>query len=245
MDHARRIAGLLRDSRRVVVLTGAGVSTDSGIPDFRSPGEGLWERHDPIEILSMEALIYRPRKFFTLGFQLLTGFQDAQPNPAHEILARFEQAGLIHAIVTQNIDGLHQQAGSTRVLEVHGHLRTCRCVACGKKEPLPEVAGRIQGGELPPRCSCGGIMRPDVVLFGDPMPPVLQDAINECRRADLLLVLGSSLTVAPVCELPLLAQRVAIINREQTPCDPYADELWLTGITDALSQIERVLSPES
>jgi NAD-dependent deacetylase len=242
MNQAEKIASLILSSRRVAVLTGAGISTESGIPDFRGQGTGLWERYDPIDVLSLEALQRRPDKFYTVGFKILTGAMGAQPNLSHEILARMEKSSLIHAVITQNIDGLHQLAGSEHVLEVHGHLRTCHCMNCRKRFPMPEIVDRIDKGDIPPQCICGGAIRPDIVLFGDPMTNVLDQAIYESQHCDLLLVLGSSLSVAPVCNLPLMSRRFVIINRENTPCDRYADLVWQTNITEALVQVEASLN---
>lgn len=247
MTHAEQIAGLLLSSRHVIILTGAGISTDSGIPDFRSPETGLWQQYDPIEVLSVDALYNRSDVFFNVGFKILTTSFKAEPNKSHELISEFQKAGLVQGIVTQNIDSLHQKAGSTHVMEVHGHLRTCHCMRCHKTFPTEEVEKKVNAGEIPPKCSCGGILRPDVILFGDSMPSVLNEAISECRHSDLVIVLGSSLTVAPVCQLPLLAKRMVIINREVTPFDSASILAWHGGITDALTEIRdclKKLSPQ-
>ncbi|MGB9866886.1 MAG: SIR2 family NAD-dependent protein deacylase [Bacillota bacterium] len=214
-----RLADLVCSANHFVVLTGAGVSTESGLPDFRGRGTGLWEEVDPMEVLSADALEYRPDLFYTTGLSLLGAFTEVEPNEAHKALARLEQAGLLKAVITQNIDSLHQKAGSRRVIEVHGHLREATCMECGRKFPFCKLAEKAKAGEVPPRCECGGKMRPDVVLFGDPMPPAFAEAVEEANRSDFMLVIGSSLQVAPAAYLPRLAGRLAIINMEPTPYD--------------------------
>lgn len=214
-----RLAELVCSSRYFVVLTGAGVSTESGLPGFRSRGTGLWEQVDPMEVLSAEALEKRPELFYTTGLSLLGGFSDVEPNEAHRALAKLEEAGLLKAVITQNIDSLHQKAGSRKVIEVHGNLREATCTRCGRKFPFRYVLELVRGGQIPPKCECGGKIRPDVVLFGDPMPPAFDDAVEEASRSDFMLVIGSSLQVAPAAYLPRLAGKLAIVNLEPTPYD--------------------------
>ncbi|HEY8426582.1 MAG TPA: Sir2 family NAD-dependent protein deacetylase [Limnochordales bacterium] len=215
-----RLVEAMMQARHCVVLTGAGISTESGIPDFRSPGVGLWERLDPMEVMSAAAFWRDPVRFYRVAAETwLPPLWQARPNVAHRVLAQLERQGLVRAVITQNIDGLHQRAGSRRVLEVHGHVRSARCTRCGRTYDLPELVARLQAGDQEPYCTCGGPIKPAVVLFGDPMPPVFEEAIAEAARADLMVVVGSSLVVDPANSLPALAQRVAINNLEPTWVD--------------------------
>lgn len=219
----RRVETLARAmarARHCVVLTGAGISTDSGIPDFRSPGTGLWELLDPVETMSARVFRENPSRFLRVAAETwLSPVLDASPNPAHHVLARLEAAGVVKAIITQNIDGLHLKAGSRRVLEVHGHVRTARCTRCGRYFDLPAMIRRMREVGEEPACACGGAVKPQVVLFGDPMPPAFEEAMAEAARADLMVVVGSSLTVDPANTLPVLAEHVIINNLQPTYLD--------------------------
>src|SRR5690554_2666640 len=165
MTDSERLIELLTQSQYTTVLTGAGVSTESGIPDFRSPETGLWSKMDPMELFSRQVLELTPDVFWQRAEPLFREFASAQPNACHRALARLEQAGIIGGVVTQNIDGLHQMAGSKRVLEVHGHLRSGSCRKCCHKKSMEVLLEQVRKGESPPRCNCGGVFRPDVVLF--------------------------------------------------------------------------------
>jgi len=223
----RRVAELLLGSRYTVALTGAGISTPSGIPDFRSPGSGLWEKANPMLVASIWAFRLRPQAFFDWFRPLGEVLLNARPNPAHIALAKLEAMGLLAAVITQNIDDLHQKAGSTRVLELHGHLRTATCQKCHKRvstEGLWEKYLR----EGVPRCACGGVLKPDVVLFGEELPKgVLLEAWGEAQRCDLMLVIGSSLEVAPASHLPSVAMqsgaKIVVVNYQSTYIDPWAE----------------------
>jgi NAD-dependent protein deacetylase/lipoamidase len=219
----RRLAALVRERKPCVVLTGAGVSTESGIPDFRSPG-GLWAEFDPLEYGSIDAFRADPEKvwrFYAPRFATLT---EAEPNAAHRALARLERAGLVEAVVTQNIDLLHERAGSREVVEVHGSIRTSTCPGCGERYPLARVLDLL-GESGAPRCpACGGVLKPDVVFFGELLPEAAIDRATElARRAALLLVVGSALEVYPVAGLPLetldSGGDVAIVNLGPTAFD--------------------------
>ncbi|HYZ76200.1 MAG TPA: NAD-dependent deacylase [Gaiellaceae bacterium] len=220
---AARLADLLRERQPCVVLTGAGVSTESGIPDFRSP-QGLWARFDPFEYGSIEAFRADPEKvwrFYAPRFAVLT---DAEPNAAHRALARLEEAGLVRAVVTQNIDLLHERAGSRELVEVHGSIRTSSCPGCGASYPLPRVLELLEGREAPACPDCGAVLKPDVVFFGELLPEEAIDrAFELAREAALLLVVGSALEVYPVAGLPLetldAGGAVAIVNRGPTALD--------------------------
>ncbi len=222
MDSIKTLAALLAESKDTLVLTGAGVSTESGIPDFRSPGAGLWSTMDPMELFSRTVLAHDPGKFWRRAEPIFRAMVRAKPNEAHFALAEMEGAGLIRGVVTQNIDSLHQAAGSEVVLEVHGHLRTAHCPGCGVQADMVSVLDQVAAGEIP-HCTCGDVFRPDVTLFGDPLPQDFQTAWCWTRVCDLLLVIGSSLEVAPVCWLVPQARRVAIVNMGETQCDDLAE----------------------
>lgn len=212
------LAQTLKHAKYTVVLTGAGVSTESGIPDFRS-SRGLWRNMDAVRLLSLETLYYQPEVFYTKGLELLGTMRGKKPNAAHKTLAWLEQRTLVDTVITQNIDGLHNESGSNRVLEIHGNLRTSSCRDCRRETPFEFLADAVKEGIVPPKCRCGGIVRPNVVFFGDPMPPCFDEAVQVAQKADFMLVVGSSLQVAPVAHLPSLAKQLAIINLEPTPYD--------------------------
>ncbi|MBD0330755.1 MAG: NAD-dependent deacylase [Thermoleophilia bacterium] len=222
----RALAALVRERRPCVVLTGAGVSTESGIPDFRSPS-GLWAQFDPLEYGSVEAFRADPEKvwrFYAPRFATLT---EAEPNAAHLALARLERAGLVEAVVTQNIDLLHERAGSREVVEVHGSIRTSTCPGCDARYPLAQVL-ELLGDQGVPRCpACGSVLKPDVVFFGELLPEgAMERATELARRAALLLVVGSALEVYPVAGLPLetvdAGGDLAIVNLGPTAFDSRA-----------------------
>jgi NAD-dependent deacetylase len=207
-----------------VALTGAGVSTESGIPDFRSP-TGIWASVDPREFASLSAFRRDPERvwsFYRLRVQMLT---EAEPNAAHRALAELERRGLLTAVVTQNIDLLHERGGSREVIEVHGSIRSSSCPRCRRSCPLANVLDQLAGSEAAPRCpGCGAVLKPDVVFFEEMLPPAAIDRAYElAREARLLLVVGSSLEVWPVAELPAVTKaaggEVAIVNVGPTSFD--------------------------
>jgi NAD-dependent deacetylase len=221
---AAALARLIREHQPCVVLTGAGVSTESGIPDFRSPG-GLWAQFDPLDYGSIESFRADPERvwrFYAPRFAMLT---EAEPNAAHRALAELEALGLVAAVVTQNIDRLHERAGSREVIEVHGSIRTSSCPACLRCYRLDDVLPLIQAGGGAPRCvDCGAVLKPDVVFFGEMLPAAEIDrATLLARTARLMLVVGSSLEVYPVAGLPLetlsTGGALAVVNRGSTPLD--------------------------
>jgi len=221
-----RLAALVRDRQPCVVLTGAGVSTESGIPDFRSP-TGLWAQFDPLEYGSIEAFRADPAKvwrFYAPRFSMLT---EAEPNEAHRALAALERAGFVEAVITQNIDLLHERAGSREVVEVHGSIRTSSCPRCRAPYPLAEVLELLVDAAVPECPACGGILKPDVVFFGELLPAEAIDrAFALAASAGLLLVVGSALEVHPVAGLPYetlnAGGAVAIVNRGPTAFDSRA-----------------------
>ncbi len=238
-EQVERLAELIKEHENVYVLTGAGISTDSGIPDFRSPGTGLWEKVDPIAVSSVDVLHENPRLFYEAGFSRFAKISAAEPNRGHTILAQLEEKGYIKGLVTQNIDGLHVKAGSKNVWEVHGHLRTGYCLGCKKKYPFEELVQQVELKRIPPVChNCYSMLRPDVVLFGDPMPTFFFELQHRIQvECDFMLVVGSSLVVYPVAELPRLADSISIINRQPTDYDPKAEVVIREGISDTLGDL--------
>ncbi len=220
-DEIQNLARLLRESDHTLALTGAGISTASGIPDFRSRGSGRWEKVDPAQVCSVQAFRRDPAAFWNYNLEWWLACLRAEPNPAHHVLARLQQEGLLLGVITQNIDGLHVRAGS-RTWEVHGHLRTCRCLGCGRQHPFDFVSEQFQAGKNPPRCPCGDLLRPDVVLFGDMLGEDFQAATQVLAGCQLLVVVGSSLQVYPVAALPRFARQLVIVNRDPTPWDDKA-----------------------
>lgn len=210
-----KLASLLRKASYPVAFTGAGISTESGIPDYRSPSTGLWTKMDP-EKISVRAFRHDPMKFYRDYQEFVSTLTDCQPNQGHLALAELSEMGLCNAVMTQNIDGLHQLAGSPRVLEVHGHIRTCRCNQCGKDYPHEDMMNPVAKGELPKSSCCDALLRTNVVLFGDAMASDFDTALYEARRADFCLVLGSSLSVYPAATLPSYSGSFGIINRDST-----------------------------
>jgi len=224
-----RLADLVREARSVVALTGAGISVPSGIPDFRSPGTGLWENVDPMEVAHIDAFVRDPCAFWGFYAERFATLEGKRPNGAHLALVRMERAGMLDAVITQNVDMLHRRAGTDELIEVHGSIATCSCAACAHPAPLQAVRERLRGaGGGVPRCErCGAPMRPDVVLFGEMLPRAALERAHElCQRAELLLCIGSSLEVHPVASLPVVTHRaggaVAIVTQGPTPLDEIA-----------------------
>jgi NAD-dependent deacetylase len=232
------LAGLIRSSTPCFVLSGAGISTESGIPDFRSPGTGLWTKIDPVKAASLSAFLRSPAAFYDTNLGRWRNMAAIEPNDGHRAVAALEREGLIVGVITQNVDSLHTKAGSRRVWEVHGHLRTCHCITCKESCSMEDLISRYDRGENPPRCAkCGGVLRPDVVLFEDPMSDDYYRAEKALTGCQLLIVAGSSLTVYPVAGLPQLSRRLAIINRDPTPWDDRAEVV----INESLGKVFRDL----
>ncbi len=221
----RRLAELVRSSERVVALTGAGISVPSGIPDFRSPGTGLWERVDPMEVAHINVFRREPQRFWSFYGERFQKLSNVAPNRAHLVLAALERQGLLRAVITQNIDGLHRRAGTRELTEVHGTISHSSCPRCAARYPLDEVRVRLaadSGGV--PRCDCGAPLKPDVVLFGEYLPmAAFAHAEALAAEADLMICIGSSLEVYPVAGLPLTSLdsggQLAIVTRGPTPLD--------------------------
>ena len=239
----QRAAYLLAQAQHVVALTGAGFSTPSGIPDFRSHTTGLWENFDPLEIASQQAFRRRPGDFFNWIRPLARQMFAAQPNAAHYALAHLEQTGRVEQIITQNIDGLHQRAGAQHIIELHGDIFTGTCVSCYLVyHSLDFEADFIDAGRIPQCPSCGGIIKPNVILFGEALPVrALQAAKRAAAHCDLMLIAGSSLEVAPAADLPMLARahqaRLIMINQGTTHLDDHCDVLIHADVAVALPEI--------
>ncbi|RLI50357.1 MAG: NAD-dependent protein deacylase [Candidatus Thorarchaeota archaeon] len=227
-EDLRRARELVQNAQRICALTGAGISVDSGIPDFRSEG-GLWKRYDPLEYATYESFLNDPSKFWTMGRELARVILDAKPNAAHYALAELEKRGKLIGVITQNIDNLHQAAGSKRVIELHGNYLRAYCMSCGKVYVGEAVHRRVATGEIPPRCDeCKGVLKSESILFGEPLPEkAMSEAIELCRQTDLMLVVGTSLAVYPAAYLPQLAKdsgaKVIIINLHGENRDDVAD----------------------
>lgn len=224
-----RLAELIREAGSVVALTGAGISVPSGIPDFRSPGTGLWERVDPMEVAHIDAFRSDPVRFWGFYSERFATLGSKQPNRAHEALAALERAGRLDAVITQNVDMLHRRAGTAELVEVHGSIASCSCLSCPGSVPVDEARARIGAAEDGvPRCeSCGAPLKPDVVLFGELLDAAALERARElCEGAEVLLCIGSSLEVHPVASLPLLTEAaggaVAILTQGPTPLDSLA-----------------------
>jgi NAD-dependent deacetylase len=223
---AAALAELIRRRQPCVVLTGAGVSTESGIPDFRSP-TGLWAQFDPLEYGSIEAFRRDPLRVWSFYKPRVAMLTEAEPNPAHLALAELERLGFVAAVVTQNIDLLHERAGSREVVEVHGSIRTGTCPGCGERYRLDQVLELLADADAPACPACASVLKPDVVFFGELLPEAAIDrAFELARSARLLLVVGSALEVHPVAGLPLetlgFGGELAIVNRGPTPYDERA-----------------------
>jgi NAD-dependent deacetylase len=219
---AAALAALILERQPCVVLTGAGVSTESGIPDFRSDS-GIWTTVDPFEVASIQAFRRDPVRVWAFYRERIQLLRDAEPNAAHLALAELERRGLVEAVVTQNIDLLHTRAGSSEVIEVHGSIRSARCPGCLWTEPADAVLAQLATSTLPSCPQCGEVLKPGVVLFGELLPVgAMERATELARGAKLVLVVGSSLEVWPVAGLPLEARAFAIVNRGPTALDDQA-----------------------
>ena len=253
-----RVADLIVQADRVVVFTGAGISTESGIPDFRSPG-GIWERFDP-EDFTYQRLMSSPeaRKKWWRIFQERGLTTEAEPNPAHLAIAELDKLGKLDCVITQNIDNLHQKAGlpDDRVFELHGNMRWVVCLSCGKRYPIEQIKARLDEGEEIPECeSCHGILKPDIVLFGETLPEkVFEEATRRSSRADLFMVIGSTLIVYPAAYMPIYAAdsgaKLVIINLGSTPMDRQAAVLIKAKAGETMAKViqrvrEKLTSPSA
>lgn len=212
----------LKDSKHTVIVTGAGMSTESGLPDFRSTNRGLWRKKDPSKIASLDALNHHVEDFTNFYRERVLGVKEFGPHKGHQILANWEKNGLVQSIITQNVDGFHQAAGSKNVHELHGTLQELHCQSCGKTYDSSAYLNEDY------HCSCGGILRPSIVLFGEMLPEdAFSASFEQAKQADLFIVLGSSLSVTPANQFPEISKqngaKLIIVNQEKTPLDHYAD----------------------
>jgi NAD-dependent deacetylase len=244
-DRVAQLASLLREAGSVVALTGAGISVPSGIPDFRSPGSGLWENVDPMEVAHIDAWRADPERFWHFYGSRFAALEGKEPNGAHRALVELERRGVLDAIVTQNIDRLHRRAGSRELIEVHGTIDTSSCLDCHARFPLEEVRRRLEDSPVSvPACDCGRPLKPDVVLFGEWLPEgALERAYALAATADVLLCVGSSLEVHPIAQLPGITKQaggaIAIVTQGPTPWDGHA-AVKLDG--DVVTELESLVS---
>jgi NAD-dependent protein deacetylase/lipoamidase len=241
-----RLAELVRQADSVVALTGAGISVPSGIPDFRSPGTGLWENVDPMEVAHIDAFRSDPERFWSFYGDRFATLRDKQPNGAHLALVELEHQGHLDAVITQNIDMLHRKAGTEELIEVHGTIAHSSCLECGATFELDEARARLDADGSVPRCDCGEPLKPDVVLFGELLPVAeMERAAELAANADLLLCVGSSLEVYPVAGLPELTLRaggqVAIVTHGPTPLDGDAEVKLDGDVEDELEALVAAL----
>lgn len=242
-----RAAECIRQARFCVAFTGAGISTPSGIPDFRSAKTGLWQQDNPMEVASLTTFRRQPERFFNWLRPLAEKMWQAQPNPAHAALAWMEKAGYVKGVVTQNIDGLHQRAGSKKVVEVHGSLETLTCMKCGKNYTGRQfVEDFIHRRGIPMCPECIRILKPDIVLFEEALPTAAWDqAMRWCLRADVILVIGSSLEVVPAALLPQMAvergARLILVNFTATHLDNQAEFIFQADLVEVLPALQQAL----
>jgi len=244
-EDVERLARLIIESKKVVVFTGAGISTESGIPDFRGPG-GIWSRYDP-EDFTIQKFLSSPAARKTIWKMSAESglLAEAEPNPAHYAIAELCQLGKLDCVITQNIDNLHQKAGvpEDKVFELHGNTRWAVCLSCRRRFPMPEVLQKIQAGVEVPDCpDCQGILKPDAVLFGEALPQeTLQEATRRSQNCDLFIVIGSTLLVYPAAYMPTYAReagaRLAIVNLTPTPLDHYATVVIRGGAGEVMSKV--------
>ena len=237
-----KVLNLMKASQRTVVFTGAGMSTESGLPDFRSASRGLWTKFNPDELANIDALKNNQKEFLEFYRYRLNDMKGIKPHKGHYILGKWEKNGIIDGIITQNVDGFHHQAGNENVMELHGTFNSLYCHDCGKEHDHEEYRdGKVY-------CSCGGPIRPGIVLFGETLP---QDTFLKAEQltmgADLFIVLGSSLSVTPANMFPMLAEQngasLVIVNREPTPYDSYAEcVIQDKGIRDVLIELNQMLN---
>ena len=239
----RRAAHLFKESKFGVVFTGAGVSTDSGIPDFRSPESGLWHNVDPMVVASIYGFRKNPAGFYNWVRPLALKTITAQPNPAHLAIADLERMGYIQAVITQNIDMLHSRAGNHHVYELHGHMRQATCIHCFTiYDGESTMRAFLEDNQVPLCPRCGGVIKPNVILFGEQLPiRELQGAQDVTRKSDVMLIVGSSLEVAPASDIPVLASRTGarliIVNLDPTPADSLADVVIHARASEVLPEI--------
>ncbi len=241
-EQIEQAARLIQQAQNIVAMTGAGISTPSGIPDFRSPHSGLWDKTDPLAVASIFAFRQSPEQFYRWIHPLAGKLLEAKPNSAHYALAALEKEGKLKAVITQNIDDLHGKAGSQTIYELHGNLREVTCIQCYETQNSTEVFEKFVRDGQTPRCSCGGVLKPNVILFGEQLPVrEFVAAQLAVKGADLMLIVGSSLETAPASDLPELAlqhgARLIIVNYQPTFVDHRADVVIRADVAEVLPRI--------
>ncbi|MGM0424030.1 MAG: SIR2 family NAD-dependent protein deacylase [Thermodesulfobacteriota bacterium] len=245
----QQAAELWRKSKYQLAFTGAGISVPSGIPDFRSPG-GIWSKYDPMQVATAQALVKNPQGVWEFMLDTLHMLDSSQPNPAHQALADMEQSGWLQGVITQNIDNLHQRAGSSTVVEYHGNFQRFYCAGCGIQTPLQEIR-ELAKKQIPVICSsCQGLIRPDVVFFGEPIPAQAQSmSVKLIRRADLLIIAGTSGEVAPANMLPrevkMQGGSIIEINLGQTHYQDISDVRLDAQVQDVLPRLAELVRAAS
>ncbi len=230
-DQISKIADKIKSGGNNVVFTGAGISTESGIPDYRSQG-GIWDKFRPVYFDEFMSSREARAEYWRRWVELYQGILEAKPNSAHLALADLHAKGLLQAVVTQNVDGLHQDSGlpDDRIIELHGNTRRIRCMGCRRIASLENVRDRLTSGDPAPDCECGGYLKPDTISFGQSMPVAeVEKAVNLSRKSDFFMVVGSTLLVQPAAQMPVYAKQngafLAIVNLSDTPCDSMCDAL--------------------
>ncbi len=238
-----QIASKIKEGGNNVVFTGAGISTESGIPDYRSQG-GIWDKFRPVYFDEFMSSKEARAEYWRRWGELYQGILAAKPNPAHLALADLHKRGLLQAVITQNVDGLHQDSGlpDDNVIELHGNTRRIRCMSCRRIAPLDDVRQRLASGDPAPACACGGYLKPDTISFGQSMPVVeVEKAVDLSRKSDFFLVVGSTLLVQPAAHMPMYAKQngafLAIVNLSETPCDDMCDALIREKAGEVLQKI--------
>jgi len=249
-DLIRQVVNLIRQSEKVIVFTGAGVSTESGIPDFRSSG-GVWHKYNPEDFYYQKFISSEEsrEKYWQMSREFFEPLKNAQPNAAHRAVVELEKMGKLDCVITQNVDNLHQRAGSSpeKVIELHGTAVSVSCLSCRKKYSREEIQSWLLRGVRVPKCGgCNGILKPDTVSFGQSMPPrETEESFRRARQCDLLIVIGSSLVVQPAASVPLEAKengaKLVIINRDSTYHDSYADVVIHASAGEVMGKIMNFL----
>ncbi|QMU55671.1 MAG: NAD-dependent protein deacylase [Candidatus Mycalebacterium zealandia] len=245
-DEAEKFLEILSGTGKGAVLTGAGISTESGIPDYRSPDKGLWEKMDQ-SVVSLDGFMQNPSAYYSYALELHPVRSAAKPNAGHFLFAELEARKMTNGVITQNVDGLHGEAGSKTVHELHGSIRETVCIKCGGKTPMDEVMKRVKNGQTAPECECGGILKPNAVFFGEPLPrEPWNAAIELVEECGVLIVAGSSLLVTPASTLPQIALRngakLIILNLMETPYDKDSDLVVREKIAVFAAEATKILS---
>jgi NAD-dependent deacetylase len=237
------IARKIRERGKNIVFTGAGISTESGIPDFRSKG-GIWDRFRPVYFDEFMSSRKAREEYWRRWQELYQGIQQARPNAGHKAIAGLDRMGLLEAVITQNVDGLHQESGiaGEKIIELHGNTRRIRCMSCRNVMATEEIQARLDSGDTAPECDCGGYLKPDTISFGQAMPlDAVEKATVHSQTSDFFLVVGSTLLVQPAAHMPVYAKQnnafLAIVNLSETPCDNTCDVLIRGKAGDVLQRI--------